>query len=192
MTPPAAEHAAAGAVRQGRVGGPILGQGLGMADDSLEVSSSLFTEGGSIDASAAHSSAGGANQSPPLSWSDGPEGTAAFALACHDPDAPTTVGFTHWMVFNLPTSVTSLAAGAGAGRQPGGGVSGFTDWGETSYGGMAPPPGDDPHRYQFTVYALDTDSLPLDAKTTYAKFRFMIRGHVLASGTLTGRFGIEG
>jgi phosphatidylethanolamine-binding protein (PEBP) family uncharacterized protein len=57
---------------------------------------------------------------------------------------------------------------------------------------MAPPAGDEPHHYLFTVYALDTEKLGPDETTTYAKFRFLIRGHVLASGTLTGRFGIPG
>ena len=53
------------------------------------------------------------------------------------------------------------------------------------------PAGDEPHHYLFSVYALDTESLGVDETTTYAKFRFLIRGHALASGTLTGRFGID-
>ena len=73
---------------------------------------------------------------------------------------------------------------------PKGATLGFTDYGESAYGGMAPPPGDPPHRYQFTVYALDVPRLGGgDERTTYAKFRFLIRGHVLAQGTLTGLFG---
>jgi hypothetical protein len=156
-----------------------------MADATLEVRSTLFSEGETIPGSAAHSMVGGANASPDLSWSEGPAGTQSYAVTCYDPDAPTTVGFTHWVVFDIPASVHSLAAGA---TPPG--VVGFTDWGESTYGGMAPPAGDDPHRYQFSVYALDTDLLGVDGTTTYAKFRFLIRGHVLASGTLTGRFGI--
>ena len=167
-----------------------MGQAEGMPDNSLIVTSGLFAEGGTIPSSAAFPGVGGQNESPDLSWTDGPEGTAAYALACHDPDAPTTVGFTHWLVFNLPRSVTSLGKGDGSSDQPEGGVSGYTDWGESRWGGMAPPPGDEPHRYIFTVYALDTDQLPLDATTTYAKFRFLIRCHVLAEGSLTGRFGL--
>ena len=53
----------------------------------------------------------------------------------------------------------------------------------------APPPGDDPHRYQITVYALDMPTLGMGATTTYPMFNFLIRGHLLARGTLTGFFG---
>jgi Raf kinase inhibitor-like YbhB/YbcL family protein len=158
-----------------------------MPVDTLEVRSDLFEEGATIPRSAAHSMVGGDNISPELHWSEGPAGTQSYAVVCYDPDAPTTVGFTHWVVFDLPASTTSLEAGA---TPPG--VSGFTDWGESRYGGMAPPPGDKPHRYQFSVYALDTPSLGMGQTTTYALFRFLIRGHVLASGTLTGLFGVDG
>jgi Raf kinase inhibitor-like YbhB/YbcL family protein len=118
-------------------------------------------------------------------------GTKSLAITCHDPDAPTTVGFTHWVLFNLPRSSGASRPGAGAaGKAPKGATLGFTDYGESAYGGMAPPPGDPPHRYQFTVYALDVPRLEGgDERTTYAKFRFLIRGHVLAQGTLTGLFG---
>lgn len=158
-----------------------------MAEGTLEVRSSLFGDGETIPTVAAHAMAGGENTSPDLSWDEGPEGTASYAVTCWDPDAPTTVGFTHWLVFDIPSSVRQLAAGA---TPPG--VAGFTDWGENGWGGMAPPAGDEPHRYVFTVYALDTDAIGGGETTTYALFRFLIRGHVFASGTLTGRFGVQG
>ncbi len=157
-----------------------------MAD--LSVTSSLFAHGETIPKSAAHTWAGGDNVNPDLSWGDVPEGTQSIAITCYDPDAPTTVGFSHWVLFNLDAATTSLPAGAGAGGQnPKGSVLGFTDWGESQYGGMAPPPGDPPHHYHFTVYAL-SGPLDLDETTTYAKFRFFIRGQVLAEGTLTGLY----
>jgi len=156
-----------------------------MAEEKLEVTSGLFGDGETIPTSAAHTMVGGDNISPGLTWSQGPSETKSYAVTCWDPDAPTTVGFSHWVVFDIPASVRSLDAGA---TPPG--VSGFTDWGESRWGGMAPPAGDDPHHYEFTVYSLDTESLGVDQTTTYAKFRFLIRGHVLASGTLTGRFGL--
>jgi len=158
-----------------------------MPEESLEVRSSLFGEGEAIPKSAAHSMVGGQNTSPDLSWSEGPAGTKSYAITCYDPDAPTTVGFSHWVAFDIPASVHSIDAGGAHG-----GVTGFSDWGESAYGGMAPPAGDSPHHYAFSVYALDTDSLGVDETTTYAKFRFLIRGHVLASGTLTGVFAVPG
>jgi Raf kinase inhibitor-like YbhB/YbcL family protein len=156
-----------------------------MAERSLTVRSTLFAEGETIPLSAAHSMVGGGNVSPPLSWDAGPPGTQSYAVTCYDPDAPTTVGFSHWVLFDVGPTVTELPAGVA-----GEGTSGFSDWGESRYGGMAPPAGDEPHHYRFTVYALDVASLGVDHTTTYAKFRFLIRGHVLAEGTLTGRFGL--
>jgi Raf kinase inhibitor-like YbhB/YbcL family protein len=156
----------------------------------ISVQSKLFSEGETIPKSAAHQYAGGDNISPDLTWSGAPSGTTSFAVTCYDPDAPTTVGFTHWILFNLDPSITSLDAGAGAsGKNPEGSVLGFTDWGVSEYGGMAPPPGDPPHHYLFTVHALDT-TLDLGPTTTYALLNFMMRGHVIGRGTLTGLFGM--
>jgi Raf kinase inhibitor-like YbhB/YbcL family protein len=156
----------------------------------LTVTSTLFRDGETIPKSAAHTYAGGDNVSPDLAWSGAPEGTVSYAVTCYDPDAPTTVGFVHWVLFNIPADVDHLDAGQGAaGKQPKGAVHGFTDWGESQHGGMAPPPGDEPHHYHFAVWALDT-MLDLDETTTYAKFNFMTRGHVLAKGELVGRFGM--
>ena len=161
---------------------------------SLKVSSRVVQEGKPIPMSAVYSGVGGQNVSPDLSWDAPPAGTKSLAVTCHDPDAPTTVGFTHWVLFNLPPDLKGLPPGAGAaGNAPKGATLGFTDYGESTYGGMAPPPGDPAHRYQFTVYALDVPRLEgADERTTYAKFRFMIRGHVLAQGMLTGLFGRKG
>jgi hypothetical protein len=157
---------------------------------TLKVQSQVVQEGKPIPMSAVYSGAGGQNVSPDLSWDAPPPGTKSLAITCHDPDAPTTVGFTHWVLFNLGPELRSLPAGAGAtGKAPKGAVLGFTDYGESTYGGMAPPPGDPAHRYQFSVYALDVPRVEGgDERTSYAKFRFLIRGHVLAQGTLTGLF----
>lgn len=157
---------------------------------SIRVTSSDFTDDGTIPTSAAYGAAGGDNVSPALSWTGVPDGASSIVVTCHDPDAPTTVGFTHWVLFNVDPRVNGLAAGDGApGKAPG--THGITDWGEQQWGGMAPPPGDDPHHYVFTVTALDT-MLDLDENTTYPKLKFMMGGHVLAEGSITGRFGLPG
>ena len=160
---------------------------------SLRLSSQLFTEGQSIPASAAHAWVGGQNVSPELSWDAPPAGTKSLAITCYDPDAPTSVGFSHWVLFNLSADLRTMPAGAGAPEKvPKGAVAGLADYGENGYGGMAPPAGDPAHRYQFTVWALDVPALDTGANTTYAKFRFLIRGHVLAQGTLTGKYAVRG
>lgn len=157
---------------------------------AITLRSAQFEDGRPIPDSAAHEMAGGKNKSPQLSWSGVPEGTKSLALTCWDPDAPTTVGFTHWVRVGMPASLRELAEGAGT--ESGDWQDGITDWGERGYGGMAPPQGDQPHHYQFTLYALDAGAqdLGLDEHTTYAKFRFLTRGHVLAQGTITGTFAV--
>jgi Raf kinase inhibitor-like YbhB/YbcL family protein len=151
----------------------------------LRVTSSAFGQDETIPSSAAHSAVGGQNLSPQLAWSAGPSGTQSYVLSCWDPDAPTTVGFCHWIRFGIGADIHELGE-----ADETVGTDGFTDWGESRYGGMAPPAGDPPHHYQFTVYALDVASPRLDPQVTYARFRFTIRDHVLAAGTLIGRFGI--
>lgn len=119
--------------------------------------------------------AGGDNVSPDLAWEGAPEGTRSFALTMYDPDAPTGSGWWHWVVYDIPAGATGLALGAGAAGGaglPAGSKLGRTDFGTQEYGGAAPPPGHGPHRYIFTLYALNTDRLdvPEDASAAYIGF----------------------
>ena len=123
----------------------------------------------------------GENAQPSVTWSGAPKGAKALALTVFDPDAPTTVGFVHWLLLRIPPTATSTTNLSTA-------VNGLTDFGEPGYHGPCPPPGDKPHRYIFTLYALDTD-FPFTPQTTYAAFRFTIRRHVVATAALIGRYG---
>jgi Raf kinase inhibitor-like YbhB/YbcL family protein len=162
---------------------------MGAAGQNFTVTSSLFRDGDTMPMSMVHQWAGGQNTSPDLSWTGAPAGAVSYALSMYDPDAPTTVGFVHWLLFNIDPSVTSLAAGAGAaGSNPQGSGMGYTDFGNSDYGGAAPPPGDAPHHYIFTIYALD-QRLDLGPTTTYAFFRFSIRGHILGEARTVALFG---
>ncbi len=155
--------------------------------ESLSVSSTSFANGAAMPDAHVFSGFGctGGNQSPALSWSGAPEGTQSFAIVAHDPDAPTGVGFFHWLAFDIPAATTSLPEGA-ATALPAGTISGRTDFGSDTYGGPCPPPGA-PHRYIFTVYALDVPTLGLQADTTSgALLRFMLAQHTLAYGRTTG------
>lgn len=134
----------------------------------------------------------GGNQSPELNWTGAPTDTKSYVVTMYDPDAPTGVGWWHWLVFNIPADVNSLSLGAGnpaANLLPAGTQQGYTDYGSSEFGGACPPVGDTPHRYIVTVYALDVDNLPTGPETTGAKLSFLMRGHILAEATITGRYG---
>ncbi|HEX5385312.1 MAG TPA: YbhB/YbcL family Raf kinase inhibitor-like protein [Gemmatimonadales bacterium] len=155
----------------------------------ITLTSTTFEPGGTLPDSMAADQCGGENRSPALSWSDFPSETRSFALTIFDPHAPTGSGFWHWVVFDLPASVTRLDAGVGSSASPGGGRTGHNDYGQSRYGGPCPPPGDGPHDYVFTVYALDLAKVDgAGPETTGAKLNFLMRGHVLAKGVVQGKY----
>lgn len=133
----------------------------------------------------------GENISPELVWSGEPAGTKSFAVTVYDPDAPTGSGWWHWVVFNIPASVHSLAKNSGntqAGLLPSGAVQSHTDFGNTGYGGACPPEKDGPHHYEFTIWALDVDSLGLDENASGAMVGFFLHQHQLGHAVLTAVF----
>src|SRR5512138_1406132 len=133
----------------------------------------------------------GANQSPELSWKDAPAGTKSFVLTVYDPDAPTGSGWWHWVVYDIPASAKELprGAGSGQGQLPEGAKEGRTDFGKPGFGGACPPPGDKPHRYVFTVYALKVAALEVPQDASPAMVGFMTKANALASASLTARYG---
>lgn len=152
------------------------------------MSSTTFANGAAMPTSVAFSGCGGGNVSPQLSWTAGPSGTQSYVITEYDPDAPTGSGFWHWTLFNLPASVTSLAAGANS-APPAGVIQGYTDYGSSGYGGPCPPVGDGPHHYNFQVLALDEATVPgVTATSTGTYLTFNILSHTLARGTYQGTY----
>ena len=122
----------------------------------------------------------GKNRSLGVRWTPVPA-AKSYALILHDPDAPTGVGFFHWVVLDLPSETTALPVGASGSALPAGTVEAHTDFGAAGYGGPCPPPGP-PHRYEVTVYAVNQRSLGLGVGATAALARFMLSQHSLAIG----------
>jgi Raf kinase inhibitor-like YbhB/YbcL family protein len=160
----------------------------------FELVSSDIHEGGRKPLDHVSDWVGGGNMSPHLRWSGFPSQTAAFALTCYDPDAPTGSGFWHWAVAGIPSSVTELPRDAGnssgAGLPPGA-IQLRNDAGTVGYMGAAPPKGDRLHRYIFAVHALDTDKLDVTGDSSPAILGFNITFHILARATLTVLFNVE-
>ena len=201
----------------------------------MQVSSTSFRDGGAIPAPLAfcamdartHATLS-ANRSPQLAWSGAPAGARSFAIVCHDPDVPSRgddvnqegrtvpatlarVDFFHWVLVDLPPSLSSVAEGefssavtprgkpgpaaAHGARQ---GVNDYTGWFASDqdmsgsyfgYDGPCPPWNDEiVHRYVFTVYALDVARLAVEGSFTGAQAREAMQGHVLAQAAITGRY----
>lgn len=134
----------------------------------------------------------GKNVSPEVHWGHIPPGTKSLALTVYDPDAPTGSGWWHWVVYNLPPTLRGLPEGAGSkdGKGlPSGAVQAVTDFGFAGYGGPCPPPGDPPHHYIFTVYALKTPRLMLPPHPSPALVGYFIHMNMIGKGHFTGRYG---
>jgi Raf kinase inhibitor-like YbhB/YbcL family protein len=149
----------------------------------MKLTSTAFPEGGTIPKDY---TGDGRDVSPPLTWSEVPDGTRSFALIGDDPDAPRGT-WVHWVLYNLPADQRELTEGVPTDPTlPNGARQGKNDFNNTGYGGPAPPPGK-PHRYFFKLYALDT-TLNLPEGATKAQLEQAMKGHVLAQGQLMGKY----
>jgi Raf kinase inhibitor-like YbhB/YbcL family protein len=130
----------------------------------------------------------GGNISPPLAWSGAPAGTKSFVVTLYDPDdRDNPSGWWHWVVYDIPASVSSLDTAAGTegnAKLPSGAHQGRTDLGKLAYHGPCPDKGDKAHRYTFTVYALDVAQLEVDAGASGAMVVETAHDHILAKGQL--------
>jgi Raf kinase inhibitor-like YbhB/YbcL family protein len=171
----------------------------------------------------------GPNRSPQLAWSGAPSQTRSFAITCVDGDAPTKpddvnkpgrtvpydlprAAFVHWVLVDIPSSITELKEGQDAdGMSPRGkpagktahgvrGLNDYTGWFKgdeqlegnyAGYDGPWPPFNDERrHHYVFTVYALDVPSLGLSGTFGLAEAQKAMKGHVLAEASITSSYAI--
>lgn len=131
--------------------------------------------------------ADGDDMSPPLKWMDIPEGVTEYALIVEDPDAPGGT-FTHWVIYGIPGNYDHLDDGVPQVEElDNGAMQGPNSGGKIGYMGPSPPKGK-PHRYIFTLYALDA-KLDLPAGITKEELRTAMQGHIISEGKLTGLYG---
>ena len=165
---------------------------------SFTVVSDDITEGQPIDpkfVADADFGLDGQNLSPHLRWEGFPAEAKSFAVTCFDPDAPTGSGFWHWVLFDIPASVTELATGAASGDLsglPDGAVHARNDTGNPFYVGPFPPAGHGPHRYLFAVHAIEDEKLGPDGSVPPAVVGFNMSGRTLARAVLTATYEVPG
>lgn len=150
----------------------------------MELSSVAIAPDSFIDRRHVEPGCGGDNISPDLSWSDAPEGTLSFAITCFDPDAPTGSGWWHWVVTDIPATVTALPLG---GPLPEGARTWTNDYGYPGWGGPWPPPGP-AHHYVFTVFAVDVDRLDVPDDASSAVARLTLSFQTLDSASFTALY----
>ena len=155
---------------------------MGFALSEIQLTSDSFEDNAAIPSK--HTGEG-ADFSPPLAWSNVPEGTESIAIVCHDPDAPllqpTNYGFVHWVLYNIPASITDLPENVRAYTQ------GTSDFGKLGYGGPMPPPGHGIHRYYFWVLARNTNS-QLPAGLSMQDLFAAIEPEVIGMNRLVGTY----
>jgi Raf kinase inhibitor-like YbhB/YbcL family protein len=127
----------------------------------------------------------GENLSPPLHWSDAPQGTRSFVILCDDPDAPAGV-WRHWAVYDLPAERTDLAEGAGGRGGRNGLRQAVNDFGVAAYGGPCPPHGHGRHHYRFRLLALAIDRLAVTAGASYVDVERQAHKNTIAESVLVG------
>jgi len=157
----------------------------------MSLTTTAWTDGATIPAK--HTQAG-AQVSPPLAWSNVPEGAASFVLIARDTDAPIGNGtddILHWMLWNIPATARSLAEAIPSANQLPDGTRQISASGPYYRGPGAPASGP-AHHYVFELYALDgTIDVPAVGQSpplTRAAVEQAMAGKIRAKGTLVGLF----
>lgn len=168
----------------------ITAQGLSAQAADFTVSSKTIKDGAPIGADLYWNNFGcsGKNVMPDLSWKDAPAGTKSFAVTFYDKDAPTGSGFWHWVAYDIPATVTSLAGGVNGGSLSAGAVEGNTDLGKPGFFGPCPPVGRE-HNYVYTVHALKVEKLGVDKGASPAFVGFNLWMNRIGEATLKVKAG---
>ena len=131
----------------------------------------------------------GDDSSPALSWTGLPQNTKSLVLIVDDPDAPDPakpkMTWVHWLLYNIPPTVTELPKAVAVSALPFGTLQGKNDWKRTGYGGPCPPIGR--HRYFHKLYALGIE-LPDLHHPNKAQLEKAMAGHIIDQAELIGTY----
>jgi len=149
--------------------------------EELTLKSSAFKDGEKIPLKY---TCDGENVNPFLEIRNIPPGTQSLVLVMDDPDATGGETWDHWIIANITPQTQYIEEDT----VPHGSVQGSNSWGSARYGGPCPPPGADPHRYMFKLYALDI-ALDIPEGTKKQEIEEKMEGHIIQETTLQGLYG---
>ena len=129
----------------------------------------------------------GENISPPLAWSNPPEGTKSYALLLFDPEGRAPAGVSHMVIYGIPADVKGFAEGE-LSKPSEKFVGGKSLMGLGTYFGPGTPPNTDWHHYTFTLVATDLDPKALQPGMTREELANALKDHVKGSAGLVTRF----
>lgn len=167
---------------------PLLAASAFAHAEGFSVSSPAFADNGMLPAvHAGAGECGGQNTSPPIAWKNLPTATRSVVVTMKDPDGAKGGGVVHWVAYNIPASVTSLATGAG--NESSDHITvGKNISGAMAYRGACPPVGDAPHHYIITVVATDLEPGRLPPGLDAAGLQVALAGHTLNGTTIVARY----
>lgn len=155
----------------------------------FKLTSPAFEDGGEIPVKyCMNQITGGKNVSPPLKWTDPPQGTKSFALVCIDTH-PIANGWLHWVVVNIPPQYRELKEGASGSSLMNGALELKNTFGFKGWGGPMPPEGSGVHNYEFHLFAMKEEKIPLPTvPRVNQKFVDYLRENALAETVLTATY----
>ena len=176
---------------RGQGGGGGRGGGRG-GGPPMAMTTTAFEDGGVIPAKFV----GGMGVSPELKWTNTPMGTQSFVLLMHDPDVAlggNSLDVTHWLVWNIPGTATSLPEGMMAAAELPDGTR-QVSLRAMGYMGPGAPANGPYHHYTFELFALDTKlDVPAAANAQEAAAKreavmMAMQGHIRGKAVVVGRF----
>jgi Raf kinase inhibitor-like YbhB/YbcL family protein len=129
----------------------------------------------------------GENLSPPLAWSNVPDGTKSFALLLFDPEGRAPAGVSHMVVYGIPVDVKGFAEGE-LSMPSDKFIGGKSTMNQGVYFGPGTPPNTDWHHYTWTIVATDLDPKALQPGLTREELATALQNHVKGSAGLVTRF----
>lgn len=154
---------------------------INLSSSNMKITSDAFAEKGIIKAKY---TCDGGNINSRIFFENVPSGAKSLAFIMDDPDATGGGTFTHWIVWNIPPDTKEIAEDS----VPSNAIEGETDFGKSGYGGPCPPKGNAPHRYFFTLYALDA-ALQLRAGASREELEEKMKGHIIEEARYMGLYG---